>query len=111
MKKILIVLLIINNIIIQYDSIIKSKEDLYEIKHINMEDKEGKISFIKNKVQTGEKYNFENGKTFLQYVIIGEWIIPPNKCINFYKNNIYKIRDFSTNFQEKGHWKLEGNKL
>ena len=83
MKKILIVLLIINNIIIQYDSIIKSKEDLYEIKHINMEDKEGKISFIKNKVQTGEKYNFENGKTFLQYVIIGEWIIPPNKCIKF----------------------------
>jgi len=108
-KRSIIFILLIN--ITQYDSIIKSNKDRELLNKIKMENRDEKILIIKKKLVIGKKYNIFEGKLFLKYIIIGEWIIPPNENIKFFNDNKFKKQDMTTNYFEEGYWKLENNNL
>ena len=111
MVRSMFIILAISIINPQFDCIIKSEKDLNAIMEVNMEKAEEKIQFIKKTLDIGEKYSFKEGNIFLKYIIIGEWNIPPHEGIIFYKNNRYFKKNYDTNYQENGVWKMEGNKL
>lgn len=96
---------------LQYDSIIQTQNQLEVISKINMYNRIEKISFIKKNIEIGKKYKYEDGRIFLKYIIIGDWINPPYEKIFFYKNHKYLLKDISTNYKEEGFWDIKDGKL
>ena len=93
------------------EKILLSKNKLDEIKKIDMFNLKLKKNFLLNNLKIEKKYTLQKQKEFFKYIIIGEWEVPVNKIIKFFKDGKCILTDYSLEKKFECKWKLKDNIL